>query len=212
MKPEVLVMRSLLLSIGSIGIILAPTALAQVMVDASAATAGGVTGAAAGKKVSEGLSGVFGKVAKQSEKAASQIEKAPAAVAKPQSAPQVTAQAPAASAFSGGALIEASPGMPKSGGVPLPPPPAHKVIEKPMPFVGPIYVPEPPPPPPPPPEATPDDLRKLARGESREDVLKFGEPASRITMFDDGHLQETFRYPFGVVRFIDGAVVTVDVK
>ena len=32
------------------------------------------------------------------------------------------------------------------------------------------------------------DLKKVVAGMSREDVLKLGPPASRGTMFDDGHL------------------------
>jgi hypothetical protein len=42
-------------------------------------------------------------------------------------------------------------------------------------------------------------------------LLNLGAPASRITMFDDGHLVEIYRYmtkdtTFGVVRLSDGAV------
>jgi hypothetical protein len=48
-------------------------------------------------------------------------------------------------------------------------------------------------------------------------VLKFGAPASRITMIDDGHLVEIYRYQardttFGVVRLSDGSVSSVQVR
>ena len=65
--------------------------------------------------------------------------------------------------------------------------------------------------------ATPDDLQTLASGTPRAEVLKLGAPASRITMFDDGHLVEIFRYQsadttFGVVRLSDGSVSSVQVR
>jgi hypothetical protein len=71
---------------------------------------------------------------------------------------------------------------------------------------------------PPPPQATPEDLRTLASGTSREQVLKLGAPASRVTMIgDDGHLVEIFRYQtrettFGEVRLSDGSVSSVQVR
>ena len=105
----------------------------------------------------------------------------------------------------------------------VPPPPAKKVV---------AVVPPPPPPvaqaapavlapvyapPPPPPPAKVEDLRTLASGTSREEVLKLGAPSSRITMFDDGHLVEIYRYQnrettLGVVRLSDGSVSSVQVR
>ena len=57
---------------------------------------------------------------------------------------------------------------------------------------------------------TADDLKKVAAGMPREELLKFGAPASRITMFDDGHLLEVFSYAtkdasLGRVRLTDGS-------
>jgi hypothetical protein len=71
--------------------------------------------------------------------------------------------------------------------------------------------------PPPPPHATPEDLQTLASGTNRSEVLKLGAPASRITMYEDGHLVEIFRYQsrestFGVVRLSDGAVSNVQLR
>ena len=80
--------------------------------------------------------------------------------------------------------------------------------------------PEPPPAPavvPPPPPVTIEDLRAVTTGTPREDVLKIGQPASRITMYDDGHLSETYRYSagtamLGVVRLSDGLVTAVELR
>jgi hypothetical protein len=52
---------------------------------------------------------------------------------------------------------------------------------------------------------------------NREDVLRLGPPASRITMFDDGHVVEVYRYQtgdnsLGVVRLTDGAVSSTQVR
>lgn len=172
------------------------------MIEHAAAAAGGSAGGVAGKKVSDGLTKVFNKVDQQTAKAAQ-------SGTSPTNTP----------------LIEVGPGVPKATAaesVPPPPPAHHAAVHKalPAPLAAP---PEPapaiiaPPPPPPPPEATLDDLHKLTAGMKREDVLKFGLPASRITMFDDGHLVEIYRYmakdeTFGVVRLSDGAVYSVQVR
>jgi hypothetical protein len=63
---------------------------------------------------------------------------------------------------------------------------------------------------------TRDVLKQVGPGTQRADVLNLGEPTARITMFDDGHLVETYRYvandrTFGVVQLSDGAVSKVDV-
>ena len=81
----------------------------------------------------------------------------------------------------------------------------------------PEIAPPPPPPPPPPPQVTAEDLKKVANGMSREDVLKLGAPVSRIMMEDDGHLLETFSYAdkdasIGRVRLTDGVVSSVEIR
>jgi hypothetical protein len=183
----------------------------QAIMDATAAAAGGIAGGAAGKKVNDGLNKVLGNVATQTAKAAGDAKTKPVAVVQ---APPTVAAAPAAP------LLEVGPGVPKSGGVPLPPVPHGVAVQKPAPapVPPPVLIAEPPPPPPPPPEATAEDLKNVAAGTNRDDLLKLGAPASRITMFDDGHLQETFRYyahgpngdtPIGVVRLVDGSVSSV---
>ena len=181
----------------------------QAIMDASAAAAGGIVGGASGKQVSDGVTGIFGKVAKQTTQAAGDSKAKPVAV--------TPAAAPAAAP-----ILEIGPGVPKSGGVPLPPAVPHKVAlakPAPPPAPEPVAIPEPVPPPPPPPEMTSDDLKKVAAGMNREDLLKLGAPGSRIAMSDDGHLQETFHYyahggdsMIGTVRLVDGSVSTVQVN
>jgi len=187
----------------------------QAMMDATAAAAGGIAGGAAGKKVNDGLNSVLGKVAKQASQAAGEAKPKPvASIQTPVVAPAPESTTP---------LLVVSPGVPKSGGVPLPPPPRGGLIEKnvPPPPPPPVVIVEPIPPPPPPPEVTLNDLKVLATGTNRDDLLKLGAPASRITMFDDGHLQETFRYTahgptgdtsLGVVRLVDGSVAKIELK
>jgi hypothetical protein len=51
----------------------------------------------------------------------------------------------------------------------------------------------------------------------RDEVLKLGAPASRITMFEDGHLIESYRYAtrdtaFGHVRLTDGKVSCIELR
>ena len=61
------------------------------------------------------------------------------------------------------------------------------------------------------------DLKQITNGMRREDLLKLGAPASRITMPEDGHLFEVFSYAekdksLGRVRLTDGAVSSVEVQ
>ncbi len=66
------------------------------------------------------------------------------------------------------------------------------------------------------PEATPEDLKKIVEGSKRDDLLKLGAPAGRITMDDDGHLVEVYDYShggvhIGRVRLTDGVVSKVEI-
>jgi len=62
---------------------------------------------------------------------------------------------------------------------------------------------------------SPEEFRKIATGMSRSDVLHLGAPASKITMFDDGHLVELYSYhqngqKFGALRLTDGTVSSIE--
>jgi len=186
-------------------VLVAGFAGAQTMTEVGASAAGSAIGSAAGKKVSDGITAIFGKVDKAAGKAASKT--------------------PADDNSKSTPLLDVGPGVVKvSGGgapesVPPPPPAAGRrtsVAKTASSEALPEIVPPPPLPPPPPPQVTADDLKKVASGMSREELFKLGAPASRIMMDDDGHLVETFSYAsketsFGRVKLTDGAVSKVEV-
>jgi hypothetical protein len=206
----------------SMMLLVAGFAWSQALTDAAAVVAGGSVGAGAGKKVGEGISNVLNKVDATTAKAAKTEKGAKVEPPADKSAAAKPSQkASAADGSGGGAVLKVGPGGVVKDHSLVPPPPAKKVV---------AVVPPPPPlaPPvpavqipvlvlPPPPQATPADLRAVAGGTSRADVLKLGAPSSRITMFDDGHLVEIYRYQsrdttFGVVRLSDGSVSSVQVR
>ncbi|HLH40238.1 MAG TPA: hypothetical protein VKX39_13900 [Bryobacteraceae bacterium] len=180
-------------------LLLGITGYAQSLVENAAAAAGGSVGGVAGKKVGEGLAGIFNKVDKTTAKAAkTRVSKAQLSDASDE-------------------LMEVGPGVPRSAPSVPPPPPIHravvrKVARTPAPVpITPVVLAAPPPPPP---QVTGDDLNKISTGMKRDALLQLGPPAVRITMFEDGHLLEIYRYManetiVGVVRLIDGNVAAV---
>jgi hypothetical protein len=199
-------MRSVLMLLAIAGL-----AFSQAMTEAAGVIAGGSVGGVAGKKVGQGITNVFQKVDGTTAKAAKadKTEK-PTGVEKPkQNAGTVLQVGPGGVVKDHSLVPPPPPPTRKTAGVPPPPPlPVQPVVTALQPI---------PPPPPPPRKATPDDLSALAGGTSRADVLKLGAPSSRITMFDNGHLVEIFRYQtrdatFGVVRLSDGSVSSVEVR
>jgi hypothetical protein len=221
-----------------LGFVVSSAAWAQTMTEFGAAAAGGTAAGAAGKKVSDGFTTVFGKVDEQTKAAAKKADPPASADPGPAAQPGVeptpktakpttaTVAKPASKPRKG---TETGPdGAPQvthravSASVPDPPPPAvqRSAVSKPAPPPAPEPAPEIapiPPPPPPPRQATAEDLKALTLGTVREDVLKLGAPASKITMFDDGHLLEIYSYmakntTIGVVRLSDGAVSHVEIR
>jgi hypothetical protein len=173
---------------------------AQSITEAAAAAAGASIGGAAGKKVSDGFTAVMEKVGKQTAKAAEDKD------------------AKSKGASKSGPLLEVGPGAPVEAldSVP-PPPPARRAARRPAP---PVRTPAPaailPEPSRPAPVATADDLRGIAQGMNREEVLKIGAPAVRITMAEEGRLVEVYRYMagerhVGMVQLSNGAVSNVQV-
>jgi len=221
----------------------AGAAWAQTMTEVGAAAATGAVGGVAGKKVSDGLTAIFEKVDEQTKSAAKDQTAKPdkdspatAAPASPAALPQTgpapapparPAKKPAAHpAVKASAKAKTQPEAKVEtraalDSVPDPPPPAGQraavskpspPAAKPAPAFAPIL-----PPPPPLREVSADDLKNLNPGTVREDVLKLGPPAWRITMFDDGHLLEIYSYmtrntTLGVVRLSDGAVSRVELR
>ncbi len=181
-------------------------AAAQTMTEVGASAAGGAIGSAAGKKVSEGITSIFGKVDKTTAKAAKGADDTS------KSAPLIDV---------GPAVVKTSNAGSAGESVPPPPPPAGHRASVAKPAVAtetlPEIVPPPPPPPPPPPQVTVNDLKKIVNGMKREDLLKLGAPGSRIMMDEDGHLLEVFSYfdkemSIGRVRLTDGIVASVEVR
>jgi len=178
---------------------------AQTMTEFGAVAAGSAVGGASGKSVSNGINAIFGKVDQQTARAAKETRR--------EKEPQVEALKVAA-----GAPV-ADP-----GGVPLPPaPPAKRSAPAPVPVAQ--YVPpseiarisswaDVAPTLPPPAVMSPDDLRSVSTGMTRADVLRFGAPSSKITMFEDGHVVEQYSYhqngqKFGGLKLTDGVVSSV---
>jgi len=193
---------------------IAGLACSQAMTEAAGVIAGGSVGGVAGKKVGQGITNVFQKVDATTTKAAKTDKTV-------KTEKVASAEKPQAKA---GTVLEVGPGgvVKDHSLVPPPPPPTRKIAAVPPPPPLPVQpvvtaLQPIPPPPPPPRKATPDDLSALAGGTSRADVLKLGAPSSRITMFDNGHLVEIFKYQtrestFGVVRLSDGSVSSVEVR
>ena len=196
-------------------LVLAGSAWSQGLTEVAGAVAGGSVGGVAGKKVSEGITNVFEKVNATTSKAAKTV--------KPQ---ETAAQKGPGQKGAEGTVLQVGPGgvVKDHSLVPPPPPPVRRlasVVPPPPTRVGPpaamLVQPIPVLPPPPPAHATAEDLQALSSGANRSDVLKLGAPSSRITMYDDGHLVEIYRYQshdstFGVVRLKDGSVSNVQVQ
>jgi hypothetical protein len=199
----------------------------QTMVETAAAAAGGSVGGVAGKKVSDGLTSIFEKVDKAAGKAAKSGETKGNSSAHSASGPTRKGAGGSQGGDTGAAadanapLLEVGPGVPRPDGsnVPPPPPLRRASVRKAAPAqdLPPPPIAPPPPPAIPAPQMTADDLKHVTSGMQRNEVLKMGEPTSRISMFDEGHLLEIYRYQssdttLGVVRLTDGAVSTVLIR
>lgn len=191
-----------------LALVLCPAARAQALLDYTAAAVGTSTGAAAGKKVSDGIDKALGRTGGVLGKAA--LEGAPSARTATKR-PVVARSTPARAA---------APAVPESLSRPAR---KQKTATSALSFVGPVLPPsappEPefqPPVPPPPADPTSEQVASIGAGVTREDLLvRLGKRFSRITMVDDGRLSETYRFSireggFARVRLIDGAVVSVD--
>jgi len=211
------------------------------MSEYGAATAGAVIGGASGKVVSNGITAVFGKMDEQTVKAAGKEEnKAKTRASEFSVAPPPAIQPAAAyGGVSGGASSSGGTGSKRAArksainedtSVPPPPPLVERApVRKPVATVAVNAPPQAPfapftladalpaTPIPPPPTMTPESFRQIAAGMSRRQVLNFGEPSSRISMFEDGHMVEMFSYrasgqAFGHLRLEDGTVVVTEAK
>jgi len=188
-------------------IILAGCAFGQAMTEFAAAAAGSTVGAAGGKKLSDSISSVLGKASGALEKSAADpsIKVAPIAKEKPlqvgvdpsgvPAPPPVVRTAPQEQTLPSVTLTQAQVELPDS----------VRAISEPLPQLA------------PPPKMTREALGQLAQGMSRSDVLSRGVPASKLSMFEDGHFVEVYSYresgqKFGTVRLKDGALDTVQAQ
>lgn len=184
----------------------------QSLVEFGSAAAVGTVGGASGKRVSEGVTTLLGKVNSTMEKSA--------ATDKDKERTKDAAAIP---------VMRVSRGVPKEAGpdlsgVPAPPPPRGAVRVVPVVTQAELEIPafisefnQPLPVLPPPPTMSREGLEKVGQGTTRSELLHLGAPSSKITTFEDGHLVETYSYrqngqKFGTVRLQDGAVASVSVQ
>jgi len=186
-------------------LVVAGLAWSQALTEAAGIVAGGSVGTGAGKKVGEGITGVLQNVNATAAKAA-KTEKPTAKTADKSSAVAVLQTGPGG-VVKDHSLVPPPPAKKNAAGVPPPPPvkPAAPALLTPALAL------------PPPRVATAEDLKTLSSGTSKAEVLKLGAPSSRVTMFEEGHLVEIFRYQardaaFGTVRLSDGSVTSVQVR
>lgn len=189
----------------------------QTLVQSSIAAAGGSAAGVAGKKVSEGIDKVMGKVSEITDDAADTVKSATAGKktrSLPQSAgiPKATGRfAPRAAATPRStAALATRNGAPKGKqniaatrrvkdldtvDAYLPPPPV-------TPAPVPVYQP------------TAEDLQSLNTGATRDQLAdRMGKPSAKITMAEDGKLVEVYTYRnAGSVRVVDGTVADIRLK
>lgn len=177
----------------------------QAMIEHAAAAAGGSTGALAGKPMSDSLGKIFGKVDQTTAKAAKPKPDAPKA--KDVTGGEASRTVPVFGAAT------ASVGMPaSSGGVTRQNRPirlsAAESQAQPVVALVPAPIPVH--------HASQAEVLAIQTGTARNEVLaKLGPPASMVTIPDEGHMLEIFKYVsgshwLGTVRLDNGAVVRVD--
>jgi hypothetical protein len=199
-----------MLRILCVGLVVTVFAPGQAMTEMSAAAAGGMAGAAAGKPISAGLTAVFGKVDQLAKEAADD---------KGKDKEKGKEKGKDKGKSSGGGVLQMGPSqeagqVPRAYSVPDPPPAktfARRQLAPPA-FVGPEPAPEPEVALQPVTRAPEVTLASIEPGMDHSAVAKVQSPAIRITMFDDGHLVEVYRYKEGVVRMTDGAVESVTLR
>ncbi len=199
-------MRSLAL-FGSL--LLAAGVQAQSLAEHAAAASGATIGTAAGKPLSNAITKIFG----QTEASAQKAGKAPSVTKSPdkperytppvQLAPQSGGGGVDAPSLTGGSAPARHSGL------------SHRRSEGEYAVVTPVvatpaYIPEPARP-----EPTAEEFATVQVGASEQDVIgKLGQPESKVTIPDDGHLVQICQYwakgkQLGTVRLDNGQVVSV---
>lgn len=194
---------------------------AQNLTEFGAVAAGSTVGGASGKPVSESITSIFGKVGQQAKAPVKASVKETEKDAEKETGKNVKRETGSQTE----AMVVAPPSRTADlSGVPPPPSPAvkHSVSAH---VAAPEYVPpqeiasigswaDVAPVLPPPPVMSPEEFRGVSTGMTRSDVLQYGAPASKITMFEDGHVIEIFSYyqngqKFGSLHLTDGVVSNV---
>ena len=175
---------------------------AQALIEHALAATGGSAAGVAGKKVSDSVDKIFGKLNQQAGKVAG--------TGNPAATSPVTSPVTSPSGFA--PESERTPARARRTRTmaaiypqppPIPDPPA-------------AAAPAPAPAPPAPPALSAAEVAAIPAGTTREDLFaKLGRPASRITIPEEGQLRETFHYLagrelLGTVRLVNGAVVSVE--
>ena len=187
--------------------LLSLTAAAQTLVEHAVTAAGGSAAGVAGKKVSEGLDKIFGKLGASMEKASKQSDQNVVAPAKMPSAPDLGPEGPSSArrpapvrrraAVASAPRREAFSLDPRAAAVPADSPDASAAAA-----VNSLT-------------ATPAEFAKVAAGTPREElVARLGLPASRVLIPEEGRLLEVLRYSnpegyLGAVQLADGKVIAV---
>ncbi|MBL8212308.1 MAG: hypothetical protein JNK87_16455 [Bryobacterales bacterium] len=191
----------------------------QTLVQHSIAAAGGSAAGVAGKKVSDGVDKLMGKVSEITDDAADSVKSAttgkktrslpqsagiPKATAVP--APRATAsprhmaaRTPRAGAPKGKQNIAATRRVQALDTVDAYLPPSQPA---PTPLPAPV------------PQPTAGDLQSLNTGATRDQLAdRMGKPTAKITMAEDGKLVEVYTYRnAGTVRVVDGTVADIRLK
>lgn len=182
---------------------------AQTLTEAAVAASGGTVAGMAGKTVSDGISGIMGAVAKQTNRAATNAKDAKPKETNPQ---LLGLPKP-------GPMTYSDPGSSPSGYVVRPTstraaatvPSGAEPAPVAASYQAPAVVPEPAPLP----DASPEVLATITVGTAKQELItKAGTPGSRIVMDEDGHLVEVYRYlakgsTIASIRLTDGAVTSV---
>jgi hypothetical protein len=202
---------SLLVGISFISWFAVGNAGAQTMTEFGAAAASSAVSGTSGTSVSDGIANIFGKVNQPTAKAAGKTiaakKEEPALTVAPGAARNVDTGVPEPPPPAGHSTARQEPALPVAANFTIPVPFPLLTMADALPLQ----------PIPPPPTMTPESLKQVTVGMSRAEVLRLGDPSSRVAMFEDGHMVETFSYRtdgqrFGSVRVQDGTVAKVDAK
>ena len=180
---------------------------AQSLAEHAAAASGATIGTAAGKPISNAITKIFGQTGASTQKAAStEVKVAP----KPLVEPARVAQ-PAAQGESGPMASPDEPAPSRHGGFAAHPRSSHYAAAI-TPPAAVTYVAEPPVVK----EPTAEEMASIQVGASEKEVFTtLGQPESKVTIPDDGHLVEICQYwskgkQLGTVRLDNGQVVNVE--